>query len=242
VKPSLVKKGEEKIEDIGRTSSCGVGTYEVIKYDKWRGLADRIFMNGMGVEGLTEKLDDAMRRGEVLKDGSKSFVSRVVMGDAEVVVKGYRHLGWLHSLRNTFQGSRAKRSWQMATRLCLLGVTTPKPLAYIDEFRGFLLWKSYFVYEYVSGPSLQDLLEDSALPQKQKHRRIEQVIEVLSHLSEHGLSHGDLKHTNMISNGDAVVFIDLDALRKGFRIGFLKRYRYEKDKARFLRGINMSGR
>ena len=196
-------------------------------------------MDGGGVENLAAKLDDAMRRGEILKDGSKSLVSHIAMGGAEVVVKGYHHLGWMHSLRHTFQGSRAKQAWQMANRLCLLGVTTPKPLAYIDEYRGGLLWRSYFIYEYVSGPSLQDFLENSAVPKKQKCRRIEQVIKVLSHLSEHGLSHGDLKHTNMICNGDAVVFIDLDALRQSSCIGFLKRYRYGKDKARFLRDIKM---
>ncbi|HOO40227.1 MAG TPA: lipopolysaccharide kinase InaA family protein [Syntrophales bacterium] len=215
------------------------GKCEIIKRDPWEGMVDRTFMERVGLENLTEKLDDAMRRGKILKDGSKSFVSLVAMEGREVVVKGYHHLGWVHSLRHTFQGSRAKRAWKTANHLCGLGVTTPRPLAYIDEYRGFLLWKSYFIYEYVSGPSLQDFLEDSAVPEKQKHRRIEQVIEVLSHLSEHGLSHGDLKHTNMICNGDAVVFIDLDALRQTFPIGFLKRHRYEKDKARFLRDVRL---
>ena len=217
-------------------------TYEVIKCNKWHGLVDRVLMDGTGVEELTEKLDDAVRRGEILKDGSKSLVSRVAMGGTEVVVKGYHHLGLLHSIRHTFQGSRAKKSWQMANRLYLLGVKTPKPLAYIDEYRGFLLWKSYFIYEYVSGPSLHNVLKNPAVPEKQKRRQVDQVLKVLSRLSENGLSHGDLKHSNMICNGDELFFIDLDALREGFHIGFLKRYRYEKDKDRFLRGISVFGR
>lgn len=191
----------------------------------------------MGVEVLTVSLDAAMKRGHVLKNGSKSLVSHVTLGTAEIVIKGYHHLGFLHSIRHTLKGSRAKQAWLTANRLCGLEIPTPRPLAYIDEYQGALLWRSYFIYEYIPGAGLHTVLHDPAVPEERKRRLIDQVVEILARLSEHGISHGDLKHTNMICQGDKVVFIDLDAMRRVPRIGCLQRYRYERDKARFLRDI-----
>lgn len=208
-----------------------------IKGEGWRGRADYELVKRVGIEGLTVRLVEIMNQGDVLKNGTKSCVSRVILGDANVVIKGYRHLGLLHSLRHTLQGSRAKRSWFMADRLCRLAIPTPKPLAYLDEYQGVLLWRSFFIYEYVSGPGLHAVLSDPAVPEERKRRLIDQVVEMLKRLSEWGISHGDLKHSNMICNGDNLFFIDLDAMRQNFGPDFLKRYRYEKDKARFFRDI-----
>ncbi len=191
----------------------------------------------MGTEALTLHLEETMNRGEVLKNGSKSFVSCVTLGGADVVIKGYRHLGLLHSLRHTLQGSRAKRSWVMADRLYRLDILTPKPLAYLDEYRGILLWRSYFIYEYVPGPGFYAVLSDPAVKGERKRRLIDQVVEMLRRLSEGGISHGDLKHSNMICHGEDIFFIDLDAMRRNVGPGFVKRYRYKRDKARFFRDI-----
>lgn len=191
----------------------------------------------MGIEGLTVHLAETMNRGALLKNGSKSFVSRVILGDADVVIKGYRHLGLLHSLRHTLQGSRAKRAWLIGNRLCRLAIPTPRPLAYLDEYHGPLLWRSYFIYEYVSGPGLYAVLNDPAVPELRKRHLIAQVLNMLQRLSEQGISHGDLKHSNMICCDGDVFFIDLDAMRQNFGPAWLKQYRYNRDKARFLRDI-----
>lgn len=200
-------------------------------------MADHELIERVGLEGLTVNLGEIMTRGDVLKNGSKSFVSRVTFGNINVVIKAYRHLGLLHSLRHTLQGSRATRSWVMADRLCCLAIPTPKPLAYLDEYQGLLLWRSYFIYEYVPGPGLYAVLNDPSVPEGRKKQLIDRVVNMLKRLSEQGISHGDLKHSNMICSGDDIFFIDLDALRQNFGPGFLKRYRYEKDKARFFRDI-----
>lgn len=209
----------------------------MIKKAGWQGLVAPDLFDRLGIEGLTVRLAETMHRGEVLKNGSKSFVSRIILGDADIVIKGYRHLGLLHSLRHTMQGSRAKRAWLMANRLARLAVSTPRPLAYLDEYQGGLLWRSFFIYEYVSGPGLYAVLNDPAVPGERKRRLIDHVVAMLKRLSEERISHGDLKHSNMICNGDDVFFIDLDAMRQSFGPGFLKQYRFERDKARFFRDI-----
>lgn len=211
-----------------------------LKRGRWQGVADRELVDRVGLQGLTVHLEETMNQGKVLKNGSKSFVSCVMLGGIDVVIKGYRHLGLLHSLRHALRGSRAKRSWGMADRLYRLGVPTPKPLAYLDEYRGVLLWRSFFIYEYVPGPGLSAVLSDPAIKGERKRRLIDQVVEMLRRLSEGGISHGDLKHSNMICHGEDIFFIDLDAMRRNVGPGFVKRYRYERDKARFFRDIRDS--
>jgi tRNA A-37 threonylcarbamoyl transferase component Bud32 len=205
--------------------------------EQWRGIADRVFGTAVGTEGLTSGLDEAMKKGAVLKNGSKSFVSHVELGGAEVVIKGYRHLGWLHSLRHSIKGSRAYSSWLLAHDLMRLGVPTPQPLAFIDVYKGFMLWRSYFIYEYVEGPSLHEIMKDPNTTKERKLRLIDHVLSLLRCLSEHGISHGDLKHTNMICRGDQIAFIDLDALRPVIGPAFIRRWRYERDKTRFLKDV-----
>jgi len=237
-KTEACKAAEERF--IKRSSEISLHsdqTCRAIKKGNWQGVADRELVDRVGLEGLTVHLEETMNQGKVLKNGSKSFVSCVMLGGLDVVIKGYRHLGSLHSLRHTLQGSRAKRSWVMADRLYRLAVPTPKPLAYLEEYRGILLWRSYFIYEYVPGPGLYDVLRDPALKREPKRRLIGQVVEMLRRLSEGGISHGDLKHSNMICHGEDIFFIDLDAMRRNVGPGFVKRYRYERDKARFFRDI-----
>lgn len=229
---------EKKIESSAQQPIFADRQNILIQYERWQGIAVPNLYDKVGIEGITLGLDEAMNRGEILKNGSKSFVSHVTLGDAEVVIKGYRHLGLLHSIRHTFKGSRAKQAWLTAKRLCDLEIPTPRPLAYIDEYKGSLLWRSCFIYEYISGPGLPTVLHDPSVSEQRKRGLINQVLHMLARLSENGISHGDLKHTNMICSGDHVVFIDLDAMQRVLGPGFLKRFRYERDKARFMRDID----
>jgi len=208
-----------------------------LRHGRWQGRTDRRLLEQVGLAALTSGLNETMQRGVYLKNGSKSLVSRVNMGASEVVIKGYRHLGWFHSLRHTVKGSRAQHSWIMANCLHSLGIRTPQPLGYIDEYRGIVLWQSYFLYEYVEGPPLHAVLQDPSSSPEERRRLIEQVVTVLELLSRQGISHGDLKHSNLICRDGRVLFIDLDALRPIPGPGVLRRRRFEKDKARFLRDM-----
>ena len=96
--------------------------------------------------------------GQILKRGNTCYVSRIKLGGCDVVVKRYNHKGFIHSLRHTLKRSRASRSWLHAHRLQILKIAGPAPLAYIEHRRGMLVWKSYFVAEYIAGEKLDDFL------------------------------------------------------------------------------------
>lgn len=208
--------------------------HQAIRCGPWRGLADRTLSDSVNLDEITTGLDEAMRRGRILKDGRTSFVSRTTLGRTEVVIKRYNHKGPLHSLRHTLRGSRAKRSWRNANRLLLLGIPTPRPLAYIDERRGPVLHCSYFIAQFVSGQELYGILRDKNVPEDRKQRLIDQVVRVLERMADHAISHGDLKHTNILSDGDTISLTDLDGMRV-HRIAWLQQCRHRRDLARFLR-------
>lgn len=210
--------------------------HQAIRQGSWRGLADRRFLDSASLHELTTGLDEATRRGQVLKDGRTSFVSRVELGGIEVAIKRYNHKGLLHSLRHTLKGSRAKRNWLSANRLLLLGIPTPRPLAYIDEYQGPFLRRSYFIAEFVKGQPLYGILRDEGVTGDHKQRMINEVVRTLDRLASHGVSHGDLKHTNILCWEDTIFLTDLDGMET-HRIAWLQRRRHQRDLARFRRDI-----
>jgi tRNA A-37 threonylcarbamoyl transferase component Bud32 len=174
--------------------------------------------------------------GDDIKTSHISDVFRTQWAGRDVVVKRYNHVSFVHSLRHSIKGSRARRSWRNGRRLLELGIPTPRPLAYIDEHRGLLLWRSYLVTEYVDGRRLSELLEDRDVPHGAKRRIISQVLRIIHRLSVHGINHGDMKHTNILCLGGTVVLTDLDSVET-HEWEWLHRQRQAVDMARFLRDV-----
>lgn len=70
----------------------------------------------------------------------------------------------------------------------------------------------------------------------QKQRVNDLVLALLRVMADQGVSHGDMKHTNILYDGTGVVLTDLDAMRIG-RTGWLRRYRCRRDVERYLRDL-----
>lgn len=203
----------------------------------YRGVFDRQFAGRQSLPELVRAVDAVMRQGRVLKDDRASFVSRVLWDGHDAVIKRYNHRGLWHSLRHTIKGSRAKRNWLSAHRLVHLKIATPEPLAYIDQYRGLLLWQSYFVARFVPGLQVHEILRDETIVPAQKQRVSDLVLELLHRMAEHGVSHGDMKHTNILYDGTDVVLTDLDAMRIG-GLGRFWRHRCQRDMKRYLRDLH----
>ena len=206
----------------------------------YRGVFDRRFAGEQSLPEFVRGVDALMQNGRVLKNDTTSFVSRVLWNGHDAVVKRYNHRGFWHSLRHTVKGSRAKRNWLNAHRLVLLKIATPEPLAYMDQYRGPLLWQSYFVARFVPGPRVHEILRDETVIGSEKQRINDQVLDLLRRMAEQGVSHGDMKHTNILYNGTDVVLTDLDGMRIG-GTGWLRRHRYQRDVDRYLRDLRLQG-
>ncbi len=197
----------------------------------YTGVFEKSFCDKAGAVELMEKIDELMDAGEILKKGNTSYVSRLEFDGKDVVVKRYNHKGLIHSLRHTIKTSRARRCWLHGQRFGILRLPTPKPLAFIERRKGPIVWESYIVTEYVDAPKLYYYLRDSGVNEEQKQATLKKVSELVDRLAQHRISHGDLKHSNILISPQGPVLTDLDAV-KVFRCGWLFNIRRSKDRKR----------
>lgn len=206
--------------------------YLRVKAGQYRGVFDRGFCQGGEPLDFIEQIDTLMDKGAILKNGNTSSVSCLTWNGEDVVVKRYNHRGLIHSLRHTMKRSRARRNWLHAHRLAVLNIAAPRPLAYIEQRRGPIVWKSYFVSDYVRGQKLKDFLRDSRTGEEEPLTVTGEVKDLLDKLGKYKITHGDLKHTNILITETGPVLTDLDGM-KVHRWNWTCKVRYLKDLKRF---------
>jgi tRNA A-37 threonylcarbamoyl transferase component Bud32 len=184
-----------------------------IRHKRYVAVFDRNFCPEANIADFIERIDTFMDSGEILKNGNTCYVSRLSWNGREIVVKRFNHKGFIHSLRQTIRRSRARRCWLHGHRLGMLNISTPKPLAYIEYRRELLVWKSYLITEYVKGQKLYHFLRDQSIPEKQRSSILQQMNHLLDEMGEGRMTHGDLKHTNIIITKNGPVLTDLDSMR-----------------------------
>ena len=210
-----------------------------IKTDRHLAVFNKDFCEGAEPIDFIERIDAMMDKGQILKNGNTCYVSRITWNGKDVVIKRYNNKGLIHSLRHTIKRSRARRGWLHAHRLGMLNIATPKPVAYIEQRRGILVWKSYFVTEYVHGRSLYNFLQDNNVTEQQRSEVTEQIMELFEKLGKYRISHGDLKHSNILITENGPTIIDLDAMTV-HRWGLLYKRNRAKDMAHFPRKTSIS--
>jgi len=208
--------------------------YLRIKAGNYIAMFDRGFCQDAESLDFIEKIDTLMDKGQVLKNDDTSYVSRLTWNSKDVVVKRYNHKGFIHSLRHTIKKSRARRGWLQGHRLGMLNIATPRPLAYIEQRRGLLVWQSYLVTEHVKGRELKNFLRDDKTNEKKRSVVSQQVAELLDSLSEHKITHGDLRHSNILITESGPVLTDLDAMR-AHRWGWMFKIKRDKDITRLTK-------
>jgi len=210
-----------------------------IKAGEYIAELDRDFCAGAEPRDFIEKIDTLMDAGQILKKGDAIYVSHITWNNKNIVVKRYDHKGFIHSLRHTIKKSRARKGWLYAHFLGALNITTPRALAYIEQRKGLLIWQSYLVTEYVEGQKLWHFLRDDNVTERQKLDGIQQVVRLLDKLWKYRITHGDLKHTNVLITQNGPVLIDLDGMIV-HRWELPYRNKRAKDMERFLRKTSIS--
>ena len=205
-----------------------------VKTNRYIAMFDKVFCQENKSLGFIKELDKLMDEGQVLKNGNTCYVSRLMLNGQDVVVKRYNHKGFIHSLRHTIKKSRARRGWLQGHRLGMLNITTPKPLAYIEQLKKKLIWKSYLFTEYVDGQKLYDFRQDSNVTKEQRSMINQQIKGLLDKMGEYHITHGDLKHTNILVTDNGPILIDLDGM-KAHKLSWTYKRDRAKDLQRFLK-------
>ncbi len=202
---------------------------------EFKGIFAKSFCEGGGAEDFMSRIDDLMDAGEIFKKGNTCYVSRVRWNNQDVVIKRYNHKGLFHSLRHSFVRSRACQGWLHGHHLEMLQIATPRPVACVEQYRGRILWQSNLITEYVAGRKLYSYMSDSSTTKEQGQAAIEEVMHLLDDLDRYRISHGDLKHTNILLTENGPVLMDLDGMRF-HRLGWTYKRRRAKDMAHFAGG------
>jgi len=210
-----------------------------IKTSRYVAELDRGFCRGAEPLNFIKQIDSLMDDGQILKNGDTCYVSRIKWNDKNVVVKRYNHKGFIHSLRHTIKKSRARKGWLHTHHLKALNIAAPRPLAYIEHRRELLIWKSYLVTEYVEGQKLYDFLRDDNVTEQQQLNEIQRVAKLLDKLWKYHITHGDLKHSNVLITENGPVLTDLDGMIV-HRWELLYRNKRAKDVERFLKKTSIS--
>ena len=169
-----------------------------------------------------------------LKQGNSSTVVRARIGDREFVIKRYNIKNWTHGLRRAFKTTRAAVSWRGAHHLKALDIATPAPVAMVEKRWGPLTGTAYFICEFVSGPHALEFFQQNNSPSLRNCSNIAaRIVNIFRQLDTAGLSHGDMKATNIIIHAQLPYLIDLDGLHKHIFF-YNHNHAYQKDIHRFL--------
>ena len=215
------------------------GNYLKITSNQCSAVFDKSFSRDVDPMDFVGRLDALMDGGHILKDGNTCYVSRLSFNGKDIVIKRYNNKGFLHSLRHTIKRSRARRGWLHGHRLRLLNIATPRPLAYIEQHKGLLVKKSYLITEYVEGQRLYEFLRDDNVDNERRSQVIQMIKTMLEILAKYRITHGDLKHTNILITETGPVLTDLDGMTVHCS-QLLYRTKRIKDIERFIRGTDIS--
>ena len=160
----------------------------------------------------------------VLKDGRRSAVTRVRLGDAAFCVKEYRSRGWLDRLKDLLRGRRARRAWRAAARMAACGIATPQPVAVVER-----AGSGFFVTRFVDGAVGLDVLLPRRFggplpPHELAARRtmVRQLGRWLRKVHDCGLYHDDWSAKNILAaeqDGDwAFYLLDLESVSRVKRL------------------------
>jgi tRNA A-37 threonylcarbamoyl transferase component Bud32 len=174
--------------------------------------------------------DTWMEAGRPLKQGRTATLALVEHEGRPLVIKRYNIKSVGHALSRSWRPSRAWHSWVEAHRLGFLGLATPRPLALIERRLGPLRGKAWLVTEHCSGGNLLEHLAPEIPPPAAE---LAALGTLFHQLTAARITHGDLKATNLLWDGEGISLIDLDAMRQhGSDRTFARAWR--KDRERFL--------
>ncbi len=202
-----------------------------------KGMMRRDFF-GNTAANIISGIDPLLKNGTIIKTDRATTVSKASIAGQNVIIKRYNNQGFLNSLKYTLAGSRAKRVWRETYLLQQLGITTPIALGYFDVLHNGRVIRSYLLNAFCSGPSLHDLLLNSIITLDEWPAINDQVNNLLNILHSKGITHGDIKHTNILYEKGGLVLIDLDSLAIHRSEKKLKRS-IEKDRKAYTKKINL---
>ena len=164
----------------------------------------------------------------IIKDSnttSSCSVPHILEGSqGSLYIKRYNYQSRLYAMKNFFRPSRAKRVWKVSQKLVACHIPTPLPISFLEQRKGRLLIKSYFISQKIDGSldlnaAFQQLeTQRSSHDTTQKKSLINKVARMIRSLHDCGICHRDLKASNILvqrisKQPEKLYLVDLDSAR-----------------------------
>jgi tRNA A-37 threonylcarbamoyl transferase component Bud32 len=182
-------------------------------------------------EALVKRLQNpaSLADGTALKNGNSAKVFLLDIGGKKLVAKQYINKDWLRKIRRAFRPSRAARSWYFAHAFAFAGIRVPMPVAWVEQKTGLFVTSAWFICEYDEGKDLLTSWHD----REPTVEELSCVHSLFLSLQIIQTSHGDMKATNLLSDGARIALIDYDGTKEHRRPSSFQRA-LAQDKERFL--------
>ena len=137
---------------------------------------------------LIENFNDS---GTLFGDGKRNKIRVFPVNGETVNIKAFKVPNLINQVTyRFFRKSKARRSYEFANRLIEIGIGTPRPVAFAENFSFFGLEKSYYVSEHLEADlTFRELVE---LPDFEDHNNIlRQFVQFSFLLHEKGIEFRD---------------------------------------------------
>lgn len=165
-------------------------------------------------EAFIRDPDSFFYQGRMLKDGDSTTVMAITLDDHTYVVKRYNLRNVWYGIRRLFRPTRAWRCWSSAHMLQAFDVATPAPVLMLERRWGLLRRQAYYMTALVEGPDVLQFLGDEPINGARWQQTLTRFQRLLQIMQAHRFVHGDMKATNFIATDEALVVLDLDAMRE----------------------------
>ena len=163
------------------------------------------------LENLDAVLNDPVC--QIVKSDNTTTVGMISCDGKKFIVKRYNTKNLWHYVRRSLRRARAENCWHFARLLHGLGVPTAPAVAWIQESVGPLNARSWFISDFIEGPTCQDHLT-SNIELSQAQVVLHRIVKAWKTLREHHISHGDMKASNILLHWERPLLVDLDATRQ----------------------------
>ena len=164
--------------------------------------------------------------GETIYKARNELKSFSVQG-LDIVVKRYKIPFLINRIAYTFfRPSKAKRAFEYALKLLQLGVESPAPIAYIEQFKDGLLTYGYFISIYEKEYSvIRELMAGT----RKEETLLKELAVYISDLHHKGVLHLDMSPGNIlykkVGNQFQFTLIDINRMQFLSSISSEKRYK-----------------
>jgi len=150
--------------------------------------------------------------------GKRNSVKKVELADKTIIIKSYKTPNLINQfVYKYFRKSKARRSFEYASKLSELDVKTPSQIAYIEYFSLFGLQKSFYISEFIDYDlTYRELTKNPDYPNHENILR--QFTKFTWQLHEKGIYFKDHSPGNslIVKNGENYNFYLVDLNRMSF--------------------------